>query len=368
MIITVTPNPTIDRVLFVRDYDMQDVVRAESEAVSPSGKAIDVAVVLHTFGVETVAMGLNAGHTGEQLEALLDDLGVPYSFVRAEGYTRVAALITDIARQRQSTVLAHTLTADARSLDALIDMAADSMPRSWGVVLAGSIPPGAPQDVYARLITLARQHNVISILDSSGESLRLGIAARPDILKVNLSEIGMLAPEAAQEFIACTESMPNRERAARLADTLSERMSEWTNEALIITLGKLGAVAITPQGRWYVPALSVPFVSPAGAGDGMTSGILLARYRDEPWQNAIAMGTAVAGVRSYESRHLRMPSEPSGGVASDRRDVCFVACTVDIGQHLKTDLRPLACTTKATQRTVGDVCSVLEKRGNYDGF
>ncbi len=294
MIVTVTPNPTIDHVLFVRDFEMQDVVRAEGEAVSPSGKAIDVAVILHTYGVETIALGLSAGQAGEHLERLLAGYGVPYAFVQVEGHTRVAALITDGARQRQSTILAHTLSANASHIDELVKMAVDSMPLSWGIVLAGSIPPGAPQDIYARLITLAHQHGIVSLLDSSGEGLRLGIASRPDILKVNLSEIAMLAPDVATEFLASAEETPTPVRTRRMADRLASRMSEWADEALIVTLGKLGAVAITPEGRWYVPALSVPFVSPAGAGDGMTSGILLARYRDESWQNAIALGTAVA--------------------------------------------------------------------------
>ncbi len=294
MIITVTPNPTIDRVLFVNDFDLGDVVRAEGETVSPSGKAVDVAVVLHTFGVETVAFGLNAGLSGEMLAALLDEWETPYDFVQANGYTRIAALLTDKTAQRQSTIIAHTLTSEPAHLDELIVRVAAKMPQSWGMVCAGSVPPGMPQDAYARLISLAHEHNLTTLLDSSGESLRLGAAARPDVLKVNLSELAALLPKAAACWDVNNNEANVHDSASRMADELTRLMDQFTEQAIIVTLGRSGAVAVTPEGRWLVPALTVPWVSPAGAGDGMSSGIMLALYRNGSWKDALALGTAVA--------------------------------------------------------------------------
>ena len=103
----------------------------------------------------------------------------------------------------------------------------------------------------------------------------------------------MLAPEAAAALVAAKDESSIQGRASRLADALVEPMQEWVGQALIITLGSQGAIAMTPDGRWYVPALSVPYVSPAGAGDGMTSGIMLALYGDGSWKDAVALGTAL---------------------------------------------------------------------------
>ncbi len=294
MILTVTPNPTIDRVLFVRNFAMQDVVRAERETVAPSGKAIDVSAVLHAFGVDTLALGLNAGLSGDMLESLLDDLGVPYDFVPAEGYTRVAALITDMDAGRQSTVIAHTLFAGASHLEELLERAAAHMQACWGMVCAGSLPPGMPADAYARLLAMARQHGVTTLLDSSGDSLRNGVTARPDILKMNRSELAALAPDAASAWPDHVDHKSVRGHVAELARALASSKERWAEQAMIVTLGKQGAVALTPDGNWYVPALSVPVVSPAGAGDGMTSGVILARYRGQSWRDALALGTAMA--------------------------------------------------------------------------
>jgi fructose-1-phosphate kinase PfkB-like protein len=47
------------------------------------------------------------------------------------------------------------------------------------LVLAGYLPPGVPDDTYARYIRLARAQGVKTILDADGEALRLGVAANP---------------------------------------------------------------------------------------------------------------------------------------------------------------------------------------------
>ena len=135
MILTVTPNPTIDRVLFVRDFAMQDLVRAEREAVSPSGKAIDVSAVLHAFGVDTLALGLNAGLSGGMLAALLDELGVPYRFRAGGGLHAYRRPHHRSERRTPVYHVAHTLFANAAHLDELLARTAAHLPRSWGLGL-----------------------------------------------------------------------------------------------------------------------------------------------------------------------------------------------------------------------------------------
>ena len=296
MILTVTPNPTIDRVLFVRDFAMQDLVRAEGETVAPSGKGIDVSALLHAFGVRTLALSLSAGLSGDMLAALLDEMGVPYEFVPANGYTRVAALITDRATGRQSTIVAHTLTAEPAHLERLLALAEARLPACWGMVCAGSLPPGMPVDAYPQLLAMARKRRVVTLLDSSGESLRRSVIAGPDILKINLVELAALSPEAAALWKREAALPEVVECGSRLADVLAPRIGEWAAQALIITLGKQGALAITPEGRWYVPALSAPLVSPAGAGDAMSAGLMMARYQGKSWREALALGTAMAAA------------------------------------------------------------------------
>jgi 1-phosphofructokinase family hexose kinase len=292
MILTVTANPTIDRVLFVRDFAMQDVVRAEREVVSPSGKGIDVSLLLHELGAKTLAISLNAGLSGAMFAALLEARGLPCRFVPADGETRIAALITDVARGRQSTILAPTLTAGPRHLQALVEQVMVHTAQSWGLVCAGSLPPGLPADSWATLLRVGQEHGLVTLFDSSGAGLQQGITALPDILKINGREVGELAAAQGEELP--TWSAPDS--LAGLTAWLHDHLGRWAKRALVITLGAQGAVLVTEEEAIYVPAPHVPLVSAAGAGDAVAAGVMLARRRGQPWRDALRLGVAAAAA------------------------------------------------------------------------
>ncbi|MCC6455423.1 MAG: hexose kinase [Caldilineaceae bacterium] len=292
MILTVTGNPTIDRVLFVRDFAMQDVVRAEREVVSPSGKGIDVSLILHELNAPTLAISLNAGLSGEMLAALLAQRGVPYHLIPAQGETRIAALITDVAQGRQSTILAPTLTAGPQHLDALVEQVVAHAHASWGLVCAGSLPPGLPVSSWARLLQVGQAHGLVTLLDSSGAGLMHGIAGLPHILKINGRELAELAEAHGERLPAWNAPHHLHDLAAWLHDHLGR----WAKAALIITLGAQGALAVTGDETIYVPAPNVPLVSAAGAGDAVAAGVMLARRQGQAWGEALRLGVAAAAA------------------------------------------------------------------------
>lgn len=412
MILTVTPNPTIDRVLFVRNFDkqdffLQDVVRAEGEVISPSGKGIDVSLILHTMGQMTRAIALNAGRHGALLAQLVAEHVLPVDWIAAEGETRMATLLTDVATGRQMTILAHTLAAQPELLDQILARVDAHATWSWGLVCAGSLPPGLPVDTYAQVIARAAQHGLFTLLDSSGPSLHAGVAARPHVLKVNLGEFAGLMAETnlSQQHLSpgeadctdrdctdrdCTDrdctagdvdaaaaippqfgfqaghgpdiqsaescaangtphlplhsecpvqpqsanqndstgaengraAQPHTGRAGsardaeiaaefaadfqagieregidpilRLAEQMHPYLGEWAREAIIVTLGRQGILAVTNGGTYYAPGLSVPVVSPAGAGDAVAAGIMLGRRRGEDWPSTLIWASALA--------------------------------------------------------------------------
>jgi 1-phosphofructokinase family hexose kinase len=292
MILTVTANPTIDRVLFVRDFAMQDLVRAEREVVSPSGKGIDVALILHELGAKTLAISLNAGLNGETLAALMARRGVPYHFIPAYGETRISALITDVAQGRQSTIVAPTLSAGPQHLDALVEQVVAHANTSWGLVCAGSLPSGLPINSWARLLQVGHEYGLVTLLDSSGVGLQQGIAALPHILKINGRELAELA--ASQGKSIPSWSAPDHMHD--LAGWLHDHLSCWAQNALIITLGAHGALAVTADETIYVSAPKVPLVSAAGAGDAVAAGVMLARRQGQAWEAALRLGVAAAAA------------------------------------------------------------------------
>jgi fructose-1-phosphate kinase PfkB-like protein len=314
VILTLTPNPTIDRVLFVRGFCWCAAVRAERETVTPSGKGVDASLVVHELGGTTVALGLNAGLAGQIHESLLGQWGVPCEFVHALGETRTATVLVDLVARQQSTISASTLVATAEHLDRLLALLERYAGQAWGLICAGSLPPGLPPDAYARLLRSARQRELVTLLDTSGEALRQGVAGLPHVLKINQDELAFLdaasaagwgdsagtgSPSGQQVSTMPGSATPHRDALAvddveALSRILSPRLGQWCSDALIVTLGEDGALAVTREGSYVVKPLDVPVVNTAGAGDALNGGLMLARSQHKSWPAALALGTAAA--------------------------------------------------------------------------
>jgi len=287
IILTITPNPTLDRVMLVREFRMGAVVRGEREVITPSGKGVDVSLVVHELGGDTLAVGLKAGFAGNLLTSMLDEIGVPYDLVPAHGETRIAVVLVDLATGQQSTILTPTMTATEEHLSRLLALLDLHAGHAWGVVCGGSLPPGLPLDSHARLLRRARQRGLVTLLDSSGESLRQGVVGLPYILKINRQELASLDPDTGRGSGDVGD-------VAHMAERLAARLGEWASEALIVTLGERGTLAVVHGGRYHAQPPQVAVANTAGAGDALTAGIMLARSRGTGWPEALALGTAAA--------------------------------------------------------------------------
>ena len=279
MILTLTPNPTIDRAIFCRSFSLGTVVRAEREAITPSGKGIGASLVIHELGGDTVALGLKAGRTGDLHGALLDGLGIGHDLVPAQGETRTMVVLVDLAVGLQSSISAPTLRATPEHLSRLIGSLERYTGGAWGLLCAGSLPPGLPVDSYAHLLQWAGQRGLVTLLDSSGDPLRYGVQGLPHILKVNQRELADLDPGAPGDV-------------DQLVATLAPCLGIWATQALVVTLGEQGTVAVTSEGCYQALPPEVPVVNTAGAGDALAGGIMLARSQGADWPAALALGTA----------------------------------------------------------------------------
>jgi fructose-1-phosphate kinase PfkB-like protein len=132
----------------------------------------------------------------------------------------------------------------------------------------------------------------VTLLDSSGSGLRSGIAAVPDILKINARELAELAAGEGENLPAWSAPHQLDALAARLYDHLGQ----WARSALIITLGAQGVLAVTGGETIYVPAPTVPVVSPAGAGDAVAAGVMWGRRQRQRWVEALRLGVAAAAA------------------------------------------------------------------------
>jgi len=165
------------------------------------------------------------------------------------------------------------------------------------VVLAGSLPPGVPVDAYAGLVELARGTGVPSVLDASGEPLRAGLAAGPDVVKPNAHELAMATgmavgalPEAEQLAIS---------EATDAADALRAAAPDGT--AVVASLGRHGLLASTVDGRWHaLPGVSLKG-NPTGAGDAAVAALARGLAYRLPWPERLSDAIGLSGAAVVSS-------------------------------------------------------------------
>jgi 1-phosphofructokinase family hexose kinase len=244
---------------------------------------VSSSLVLHELGGRTRALGLQAGPTGALHTALLDDRGVPHEFVRAGGDTRMAVVLVDMSIGQQSTITAPTLQAEPTHLAQLLELVERYAGDAWGLISGGSLPAGLPTDSHAQVLRRARQLGLRTLLDASAQALVQGIPGQAHILKINHHELGMLDAEFGDQ-VAPGDARPRLER----------RLGEWASDAVIVTLGERGAIAVTQVGAYWARPPRVPMVNTAGAGDALGAGVMLALSQGNDWPSALRLGTAAA--------------------------------------------------------------------------
>lgn len=280
MILTVTPNTALDKVLFVDDFHFGATVRARDVADGMGGKGAVVSWVLGQLRTPSLATGLAAGETGRRMVALLESAGVTTDFLWVRGETRTNYVLARTADGVQGTVTVAGLTITGQDADRLARHSMSLMPGASALVCGGSLPNGFPADWYVSLITEAKRLGILSILDTSDQFLAPNLVALPDIAK----------PNAAEASTLLGRPITSVEEALRALDELHARGIRTP----IITLGELGAVASTEDGRFFLPPLPVRVVNTAGAGDGFNAGLLQWRIGGASWADSLRRAVAVA--------------------------------------------------------------------------
>jgi tagatose 6-phosphate kinase len=279
MILTVTCNPALDVTYRVDALVPHGTHRVSAVAERAGGKGLNVARVLHSLGVPVMATGLLGGATGDRLQALLAS-GPPASFVPIAGETRRTVAVADGGDATGFWEPGPPVSPDewAAFVKRFRELAGDADV----VVLSGSLPPGAPIDGYATLIELSGAAR--TILDTSGEALRHGLAAGPDLAKPNAAELAAALAGAAR---------PDALRNAHAARTLGAR-------AVAVSNGPDGLLAATEEGAWRSrPPYSVAG-NPTGAGDACVAALARGLAAGTPWPalltDAVALSAAAVAA------------------------------------------------------------------------
>jgi 1-phosphofructokinase family hexose kinase len=284
MIITVTPNPALDRTLTVPAIVFDDMVRASESRLDLDGKGVNVSKALRALGLPTVIMGFAGGPAGEMLERGLRELGFAADFTRVAGETRTNTMIVDAASARYVKANEPGPTLRADELAAFYAQARGRLAPGDTWILSGSLPPAAPDGFYAELVALIHSSGARALLDTSGEPLRLGCAARPYLVKPNADEAQALTGEPIDGDAA----------ALRAAASFLDRGAE----LVALSLGAQGLLLAARGQAVRARPPRVRALNPVGAGDALLAGVAWALEQRldlaELARWGVASGTAAA--------------------------------------------------------------------------
>ncbi len=292
MIVTLTANPSHDRTVNLAGrLERGAVQRAESVISQAGGKGVNISRACVAAHIPSIAVLPAAKDDPFVLELLA--AGIDCRPVHHEGDLRVNITITEpdgtttklnSPGPQATPHLLDELTA------ALVRRATDA---SW-IVLAGSLPPGAPPKWYAELVADLRAAGARVAVDTSDAPLQALVDALPSsaphLMKPNGEELASFTGHDGDAL----EADPIA--AARAATDLVARGVE----SVLVTLGPHGAVLVDADGAWHASPPPTTVVSTVGAGDSSLFGFLLGDVtgRDPAHRLALAVayGSAAAGL------------------------------------------------------------------------
>jgi 6-phosphofructokinase 2 len=297
LIVTLTINPAIDRIVSIDRLAFEDRAYINSSRESAGGRGINVSSVIHSFGGETLAVLISGGDSGKRLEGLLGRCGYRIAVVPVQNEIRTNLTITD----------KHGLTVNLNEPGPKLGKAEvarvervvrDTLDHASWLMICGSIPPGVPPAFYGKLVSMARQKKVKTLLHADGDALREGIAARPTVVSPNQQEAGRLL---GQTLLTRTHYLE-----------AAERIRQMGADSVVLTLGSRGAVGAFADGLMEALPPRIDAVCPIGAGDALMAAYAWARERRTSAADALRWGVA-AGTAS-----ARLPGMSFASLAQAR--------------------------------------------------
>ncbi|MET8571299.1 1-phosphofructokinase family hexose kinase [Streptomyces sp. NPDC004783] len=278
MIVTVTLNTALDITYRVPGLRPHASHRVTDVTERPGGKGLNVARVLAALGHEVTVTGFAGGTTGDVVrDGLTGVRGVTDALVPVAGATRRTIAVVDEHSGDTTQLNEPGPAVSPAEWNAFQDAYEDLLADAAAVALCGSLPPGVPVGAYAGLVRTARSAGVPVLLDTAGEPLRRGVAARPDMIKPNADELAELT--GSHEPLRATQDA--RRRGAR---------------SVVASLGAEGLLAVTPEGRWRAAPPAHIRGNPTGAGDSAVAGLLSGLVEHLPWPDRLARAVALSAA------------------------------------------------------------------------
>ena len=256
MIYTVTFNPALDYRMDVGKLNIGETNRSSYEQYLPGGKGLNVSAVLNNLGAENIALGFIAGFTGNEIKRRFEEKGGKSDFiVLRNGESRINV---KIKAETETEINATGPVPDNEAMNKFMQKL-DNLKDGDTIILAGSIPKGMSDNLYADIAQKLSNRKIKVIADATGNLLKNILPFKPYLIKPNNHELGELF---GVKLNTRSDVIPY---AIKLAKTGPENV--------VVSLAGEGAVLATSSGDTYeTEAPKGKVIDSVGAGDSLVAG------------------------------------------------------------------------------------------------
>lgn len=294
-IVTLTINPAVDIFVSVDRVEPTTKMRASGPKRDPGGGGINVARVAHRLGSDVVAIYPVGGALGKLLHRLVEREGIDSIVTPSHVETRENFTAYENESGNQFRFVLPGSKLHPAEWEACLERLASLKDKPKFVVASGSIPPGVPDDYFARVVKAAKKMGAQTVVDTSGDSLTAALDEGVTLFKPNLNELSEMAGDKLDTDEACIKACRKLIVSGRA-------------EAVALTLGDKGALLVTAKHVWKAKPLDIEVVSAVGAGDSFLGGMVSALAAGKPIEEAFRTGVA-AGSAAVTSPGTELCSE-----------------------------------------------------------
>lgn len=282
-IVTLTINPAIDIFVNVARVEPTRKLRCSAPKRDPGGGGINVARVAHRLGSSVVAVYPTGGAIGKLLHRLVEREGIDSLVTPSHVETRENFTAYEETTGEQYRFVLPGSKLHRAEWEAVLDKLTTLPQKPKFVVASGSVPPGVPEDFFARVARCAKQHGVQCVIDTSGPALQEALKEGVTLIKPNLAELSDLL------------GTPLDSDRAQVA-ACRKLTSDGSAHAVALTLGDQGALLVTADQALRAQPLAIEAVSTVGAGDSFLGGFVAALASGESLERAFRIAVAAGSA------------------------------------------------------------------------
>jgi 1-phosphofructokinase family hexose kinase len=293
MILSITPNPCVDKTIYLDKVEIGTFMRAPRVSCVAGGKGCNVARAATALGTEAEAMVIVGGPPGQHVVDMIEhDDNVRCIPIWVKSMTRTITTVLEESIHRQTAFFEPGPKVTLDEMDRLLATLRAVVKHVKVVTMNGTVPDPAIQSLYAEVITICNEEGVKTILDAHGPEFREGIEAKPYLIKPNVAE--------AQQYVGFElNSLKDRLRAI-------DQFHEEGIEIVVMSLGKEGALLSSHGMRWHAVPPSITEVNPVGSGDSLVAGLAIGLHEGWAMEDALRLGAAAgtANAMNWDIGHF----------------------------------------------------------------